>query len=164
MANIDFLEKSQVLPPDDPAMQQHLDRHAAAFPLESTPLLDSAVSLGGKPRTPTNAPFHPVGHISLDTDVANPELADASKGIYHIATFYVSRALQGAGLGRAAMDLVEGTAMKEPLCAKVLTLGTTLAGQPGLTDPEVLSDTGMEPSKVCQPFSLLSSLPSFMMQ
>jgi len=42
--------------------------------------------------------------------------------MYWISNFYVSRALQGSGLGRAAMDTVERLAISEPLCATTLGL------------------------------------------
>ncbi|KAH8803187.1 hypothetical protein F5884DRAFT_498661 [Xylogone sp. PMI_703] len=113
-----------ILPSNEPSMTPHLGAHAKAYPAESTPLLDTASSLGGKPRTPSNTSFLPVGHISLSTDGTNPELTDASKGIYYISAFYVSNALQGLGLGRAAMDLVEKAVIDPPLSAKVLTLDT----------------------------------------
>jgi GNAT superfamily N-acetyltransferase len=48
----------------------------------------------------------------------------AGSGWYWISDFYVSRALQGAGLGRAAMDTVESIAISEPLNAKVLGLNS----------------------------------------
>jgi GNAT superfamily N-acetyltransferase len=48
--------------------------------------------------------------------------AENEEGSYWISNFYVSRALQGSGLGRAAMDTVENLAISEPLCAKTLGL------------------------------------------
>ena len=89
-------------------------------------MTDTAVSLFGKPRAPTSPPlsFIPVGHISVDSESDEPELADPSKGICRVTTGYVSRAIQGAGIGSAAMDIVEVMATKEPLCAKVLTADT----------------------------------------
>jgi hypothetical protein len=89
-------------------------------------LTDTAVSLFGKLRTPTSPPlsFIPVGHISVDSENDEPELADPSKGIFTITTGYVSRAIQDAGIGSAALDIVEVMATNEPLCAKVLTLDT----------------------------------------
>ena len=49
-------------------------------------------------------------------------LAENEEGFYWISNFYVSRALQGSGLGRAAMDTIENLATSEPLCAKTLGL------------------------------------------
>jgi GNAT superfamily N-acetyltransferase len=93
---------------------------------EKVPLLDTATSLAGKPRTTQrlSESFTPVGHISLDFYNEDPSLADPSKGIYYISTFYVSRALQGGGLGRAAMDAIERMAIEPPLNARVLALDT----------------------------------------
>jgi GNAT superfamily N-acetyltransferase len=61
-----------------------------------------------------------VGHISLDAEVDDVNRAES----YKISSFYVSAALQGGGLGRAAMDAVENMAISEPLCAKWLLLST----------------------------------------
>jgi hypothetical protein len=102
-----------------------LSRHLEAWPLEVQPLVDCAVSLGGKPRAAnTDRSFVPVGHITLESENADPSCADASKGIYRIATFYISTAIQGSGLGRAAMDYLENMATSPPLNAKTLTLST----------------------------------------
>ena len=92
------------------------------WPLEARPLSDTATSLGGISRTadPTRR-FLPVGHISLNADGEDFVL----EGSYKIAYFYVSTALQGGGLGRAAMDAVESMAASQPLCAKLLWLSTT---------------------------------------
>ena len=99
------------------------------------PLLNTATSLAGKPRTTQRLsyPFIPVGHISLDFYNEDPSLADPSKGIYYISTFYVSRALQGGGLGRAAMDATKRLAIEPPLNARVLALDT-LAREQALDD------------------------------
>lgn len=64
--------------------------------------------------------FVPVGHISLDAQGDDVNQAET----YKISSFYVSVALQGGGLGRAAMDAVEHMAISEPLCAKWLMLST----------------------------------------
>ncbi|OBR09186.1 hypothetical protein CH63R_07951 [Colletotrichum higginsianum IMI 349063] len=78
-------------------------------------------------RTPRETPFHPVGHISLDVD--NPHakrlnLPIPKENVYWIKSLYVSFALQSAGIGRAAMDMVESMATSEPLCARTLMLDT----------------------------------------
>ncbi|KAK2773101.1 hypothetical protein CKAH01_13645 [Colletotrichum kahawae] len=104
-----------------------LDRNTYRVRQEKTPLKDTATSLRATPRTPTGITFHPVGHISLDVD--NPaakrlQLPIPSENLYWIKSLYVSYALQSAGIGRAAMDEVEGMATSEPLCAKVLMLDT----------------------------------------
>jgi hypothetical protein len=44
------------------------------------------------------------------------------EGLYWISNLYVSRALQGGGLGSAVLDTIESTATSKPLCAKVLAL------------------------------------------
>jgi GNAT superfamily N-acetyltransferase len=103
-----------------------LEQHILEHPDEKTPISDTARSLAGKPRTrsPFLDAFIPIGHISLDFYHPDQSLADPTKGIFYISTFYVSHALQGGGIGRAAMDAVENMAIEPPLCAKVLALDT----------------------------------------
>jgi GNAT superfamily N-acetyltransferase len=88
-----------------------------------------------------------VGHIALASESEDELVASAARGVYRISTFYVSRALQGGGLGRAAMDAVERMAVKEPLCAKVLTLDTM--AREHHYDLEMWADFGMTQPKVC---------------
>jgi GNAT superfamily N-acetyltransferase len=87
--------------------------------------VDSALSYGAKSRTiplPQRS-FVPVGHICLGRPILKSSGFDeTTKGMYWISNFYVSRALQGSGLGRAAMDTVERLAISEPLCATTLGL------------------------------------------
>ena len=69
--------------------------------------------------------FVPVGHICLGRVSSLYEVAGFSRdeeGLYGISIFYVSRALQGSGLGRTAMDMIENLAISEPLCARTLAL------------------------------------------
>ncbi|KAL6917600.1 hypothetical protein ACHAPO_000591 [Fusarium lateritium] len=115
------------LRPEDPQTRESLELHFNAFPSEKGPLIDTAFSLRGKPRTPSHTKFHPVGHISLDH--TNEKKGDfvldlPEEGVYWIKTFYISKALRSKGIGRAAMDLVESMAIDEPLCAKTLALDT----------------------------------------
>lgn len=118
-----------------------LTQHTTAHPLESAPLSDTALSLGGKPRTPpsSSSPFIPVGHISLDE-------VEGVEDAYLISTFYVSQAIQGNGLGSAAMDVVEQMATSEPLNAKVLRLYTIANEYEGKT--ERMKALGRKPPKV----------------
>lgn len=115
-----------VLPPSSANTATLLATHTARYPIESTQIFDSATSFGGEPRNPDPMKsFIPVGHISLDT--VNPyslELADPTRGIYCISTFYISSPLQSAGIGRATMDVIERTASDAPINAKVLALNT----------------------------------------
>jgi GNAT superfamily N-acetyltransferase len=53
------------------------------------------------------------------------------EGLYGISNFYISRALQGSGLGTAAMDTIENLAISEPLCAKTLALNAINKDDPG---------------------------------
>lgn len=73
------------------------------------------------------AKFYPIGHVSLDEDNLDAKdfgLDLPATGVYWIKTFYVSQALRGKGVGRAAMDMIEAMAVEEPLCAKTLALDT----------------------------------------
>lgn len=95
------------------------------YPQEREPLVDSAISFGGKPR---NIPspqrtFTPVGHICLglpSKTYLDLGYVPETEGFYWISNFYISRALQGTGLGKAAMDTVENLAISKPLYAKAL--------------------------------------------
>lgn len=116
----------QILSPEDPQNESKLQSHVTAYPNEVTPLHDTAKLLGGEARqiSQSSREFIPVGHISLDSHCADPELADPKRGIYYVSTLYISEALQGKGLGRAAMDAVESMAVEPPLKAKALALDT----------------------------------------
>ncbi|KAK9248092.1 hypothetical protein V1506DRAFT_557784 [Lipomyces tetrasporus] len=115
-----------VLPDDDCARDSKLAHHVMQFPAEMESILDSATSFVGFPRKLPDSPrsFIPVGHISLDSENRDPSLADPSQGLYCISTFYISKALQRSGLGRAAIDSVERMAIQKPLSAKELALDT----------------------------------------
>lgn len=122
-------------------------KHTAAFPKENEPLIDSATSLGGKPRSADmGKKFIPIGHISLNKEYEMPGYAEPTDGFYWIANFYISDALQGMGLGRAAMDAVESMAISEPLCAETLAL-STLAKE-YVRKGETWTALGKEPPKV----------------
>lgn len=109
-----------------------MSKHIETYPNEKTELQDTAISLGGKRRSPSpEFSFIPLGHISLDTEYPGSDYEPDTPGVFFIATFYISRALQSSGLGRAAMDKIEHTATSEPLNAKVLALSTVLASQEG---------------------------------
>ncbi|OBS23951.1 hypothetical protein FPOA_04499 [Fusarium poae] len=115
------------LQPEDPGTRESLELHFNSFPAEKDPLVDTASSLRGKPRTPLHTKFYPVGHISLDqiNEKKGDFLLDLpEEGVYWIKTFYVSKALRNKGIGRAAMDLIESMAIDEPLCAKTLAIDT----------------------------------------
>ena len=91
-----------------------------------------------------------MGHISLDSENEDPNAADPSRGIYQISTFYISTALQSAGLGSATMDKIESLATAQPLNAKTLTLGTAAKEYPDKqANWELLKADGKEQPKVC---------------
>lgn len=66
----------------------------------------------------------PAGHISLNTEYETPESVEMIEGQYFISNFFILKTIQGAGLGRAAMDVIEARAIAEPLNAKTLALST----------------------------------------
>jgi hypothetical protein len=137
----------------DAEREEKLKKHLAAFPNEGAALVDSATSLGGKPRTPdAGRKFIPVGHISLNNEYEKPGFTDPVPGLYFISTFYISAALQGTGLGRAAMDAVESMANSEPLCAKTLALSSV--SRESNERGEKWEALGREPPKVCWIFML----------
>jgi Acetyltransferase (GNAT) family len=139
-----------VLPESDAERDEKIKRHTAAFPKESEPILDSATALGGKPRTATlGRKFIPVGHISLNKEYETDGYAEPTEGLYWIATFYISAALQFMGLGRAAMDGAEKMAISDPLCAKTLALSTVANEYEG--KDERWAALGREPPKVRGP-------------
>jgi hypothetical protein len=77
--------------------------------------------------------FIAVGHISLNKEYESPGHAEPAEGLYWVANFYISAALQFMGLGRAAMDAVESMAISEPLCVKTLALSTVAMNmKPGM--------------------------------
>jgi Acetyltransferase (GNAT) family len=126
-----------------------LAQHLLKYPGEAASISDTAAALGGKTRLPSLQSFIPVGHISLDAESENVDQADASKGLYCITTFYISRAIQNGGLGRAAMDTIESEAINEPLCAKVLSLDTV--ANESTKRKEMWAELGQTPPSVCVP-------------
>jgi len=121
-----------VLADNHPNRSSDLEKHINTYPSEKTDLNDTATSLGGKARSSRpEFKFLPVGHISLDTEYPHSDYEPNTPGVYYIAKFYISRALQSSGLGRAAMDKVELSAISEPLNAKILALSTVFAKQKG---------------------------------
>ncbi|KFY26911.1 hypothetical protein V491_01107, partial [Pseudogymnoascus sp. VKM F-3775] len=120
-----------VLDPSDPKTAERLSSHVAKHPDEATPLEDSAVAVGGRPRDSSSSrslePFMPIGHISIDTIASTPKptllLADPENHRTHLSAFYISRAIQGGGLGTATMQAAEHMAVSV-LGAKVITLDT----------------------------------------
>lgn len=91
----------------------------STFPNDAIPLTDSALFFGGKPRVPPSTDenaFIPLGHVSLDRS--------STPSTYTISTFYISTALQGSGLGRAAMQTLDPVASNPPLNARTFLLKT----------------------------------------
>lgn len=138
-------------PTTDPSSSYNskIQKHTTAYPKQSTPLLDTATSLGGKPRLATDITgreFMPVGHISLNTEYEEPDFVEPEEGLYFIATFWISPPLQSLGLGRASMDAVEAMATNPPLNARVLALSTVANEYEGKA--ERWAALGREPPKL----------------
>ncbi|KAJ5641499.1 hypothetical protein N7490_005499 [Penicillium lividum] len=111
--------------PDDSHITEHMRLYLRSKKTEI--LRDTAQSINAAHRKPSQRAFIPIGHISLDSE--SPEsiylnLDIQRAGVFWIKTFYVSRALQGQGIGRAAMDEVERMAIRDPLNAQTLMLDT----------------------------------------
>ncbi|KFY47640.1 hypothetical protein V496_10511 [Pseudogymnoascus sp. VKM F-4515 (FW-2607)] len=120
-----------VLDPSEPETAERISKHVAEHPDETTPLEDSAVAIGGRARDSSSSrvlgPFMPVGHISVDTVASTPEptllLADPENHRFHLSAFYISKAIQGGGIGNATMKAAEHMAVSV-LGAKFITLDT----------------------------------------
>ncbi|KAH7117282.1 hypothetical protein B0J13DRAFT_571188 [Dactylonectria estremocensis] len=113
---------------DEPTREEYNRKHAEAYPKEKDELVDTSETLLGKPRTPTQTTFLPVGHIALN--IHDPPyytklgLTVPEQGSYWIKSLYISYILQGLGVGGAAMNIAERICMEEPLNAKHLLLDT----------------------------------------
>ncbi|KAG5762582.1 hypothetical protein H9Q72_009310 [Fusarium xylarioides] len=117
-----------IFPQDEPQREKYLNMHTESYPKETEELHDSSEMLLGKPRVPTDTPFLPVGHVALDTHIADYaeslELDFPKSGTYWVKSLYVSYTLQGLGIGGAAMNIAERMAIEEPLNARHLLLDT----------------------------------------
>lgn len=95
---------------DHPESPSRLESHIAAYPSEATALSDTCKAILGRPHKPDPLvpQFHPVGHIGLDSVTHEPQLETSlANGILSLMNFYISTALQGRGLGGAAMAYCE---------------------------------------------------------
>ncbi|KAI0474109.1 hypothetical protein GGR56DRAFT_650329 [Xylariaceae sp. FL0804] len=138
-----------VLHPAHPSTPSRVAAHLAAFPDQAAPLLrDTCAAVFSRPHVPDPASsspspssFCPVGHISLDgtTPASLPELgADPAAGVYSLATFWVSRPLQGGGLGGFAVDVCEGVARTD-FGAKAITISTIAQEEHRPDNPRLLA-------------------------
>ncbi|EFQ30162.1 hypothetical protein CGRA01v4_00457 [Colletotrichum graminicola] len=112
---------------EDPERDAKIAKHVSEYPKETEPIVDTAQSIYAVARTATGTPFHPVGHISLDAGNPPAEplgLPIPKENVFWVKSLYVSDAIQGSGIGRAAMDMAEAMAAGTPLCAKTLVLDT----------------------------------------
>ncbi|GAA5885490.1 hypothetical protein JCM3774_003368, partial [Rhodotorula dairenensis] len=98
------------------------------------------------PRRP-DPTFAPVGHVSLDWEdyLGEVELADRSRGILTLASFFILVSMQGGGLGNLVMHEMETMAAGPELDASVLTLNT-LDGNVA-RDPAFWARLGVPPIK-----------------
>ncbi|KUL82158.1 hypothetical protein ZTR_11082 [Talaromyces verruculosus] len=83
----------------------------------------------------------PAGHISLDSyaEPSDPELAVEDRSIMTVQTFFILPEYQARGIGRAAMNLIEALATKEPYGSSrchTLTLTMVNSKYVEVDDPE----------------------------
>ncbi|KAJ5765650.1 hypothetical protein N7520_005209 [Penicillium odoratum] len=109
--------------PDDSHITEHMSSYLRSKKTEV--LRDTAQFINAAHRKPSQRAFIPIGHISLDSmspESTHLNLDIPRAGVFWIKSFYVSRALQGQGIGRVAMDEVEKMAIRDPLNAQTLML------------------------------------------
>ncbi|CRK21332.1 hypothetical protein HYQ46_002128 [Verticillium longisporum] len=116
-----------VLQSHDPQAGEMIQLHKSAHPKQGDPLLDTCTTLRGLALQPSGKEFFPVGHIALDisyyeADGFNLNLPEGST--LWIKSLFISKALRSSGIGRAAMDKLEGMATSPPLSATTLMLDT----------------------------------------
>ncbi|KAF3767624.1 hypothetical protein M406DRAFT_233774, partial [Cryphonectria parasitica EP155] len=109
------------------------DGQKTLYWVESQPIHDTAPTHWHLPRTPTNHPFHPIGHIALDLRPDQDRqlgLSSSSSSstdgdtIVWVAGLYVSHTLQAGGFGREVMHLAETIAAQPPLNGRWVVLDT----------------------------------------
>ncbi|KAK6613075.1 hypothetical protein H4I95_01419 [Botrytis cinerea] len=115
-----------VLADSDPEKDTKILKHTEMYPQEKEPLVDSAASFGENFHSDWTYLFRPPSENYL-----NLGYVPKTEGFYWISIFYISRALQGTGLGKVAMDTIENIAISEPLCAKTLGLNAINKVDPG---------------------------------
>ncbi|KAJ8068106.1 hypothetical protein OCU04_003678 [Sclerotinia nivalis] len=133
-----------VLPISCPTRDELHNLHTMRYPLEFEPLVDSATTFNALPRTPPSPPhsFLPIGHIALEVQSSSPPSPPSSPSsstttttplcsTYKISGLYISSALRGNGLGRAAMDTIEILASSPPISAQKLILEVIANEYPG---------------------------------
>ncbi|KAG7149429.1 glutamate carboxypeptidase like protein [Verticillium longisporum] len=94
--------------------------------IEKSLLIDTSISIRGRTRTASMSPFLPLGHVSLDAyepSESSFKFNVDSEATHWINGLYVSPALQGSGIGRAAMDCIENLAVQD-FKAKTLVLAS----------------------------------------
>ncbi|KAJ4248469.1 hypothetical protein NW762_012806 [Fusarium torreyae] len=119
---------------------------------ERQSLQDTSRSFPGGREAPSLNSFSPIGHIALaksNVDANSLKLNLPENDVCWIKTLYIAHALQGEGIGRAAMDIIEGMAAEAPLNAKTLALDTVFR-EDQLKEEWFLSQ-GQSPRKVSSP-------------
>ncbi|KND88827.1 hypothetical protein TOPH_06549 [Tolypocladium ophioglossoides CBS 100239] len=105
-----------VLAGDAPRRDELLGDHVKRFPKERESLVDTATSIGQAERTPSKAPFLPIGHIAIE---AFPE-----RNVQFSLPATTYWALQSSGLGRSAMAQFERIAAAPPFNSTFIALDT----------------------------------------
>ncbi|KAI1248406.1 hypothetical protein MGN70_009604 [Eutypa lata] len=146
-----------VLPLDDERTALLVQKHMSAFPREAKELGNTCKSIFSRPTSdPAMSTFVPIGHISLDAWTGDEKLdTSPAKGIYSLTTFYISKVLQGAGLGGTALRMCEEMAARD-FGATTITLSTIANEEMRQDSPRIKALNRTIPQAGTRPFDLLN--------
>lgn len=115
----------QVLADAMPGREKLLSDHLTTYPMEATPLRDTAADVWLMPRAPSGQAFWPIGHLALEKQAEDDaDMGLAKEGSVWIKHLYISWAIQAGGIGKASMQAVEALAKLEPLFGTTIVLDT----------------------------------------
>ncbi|GJN76792.1 hypothetical protein PLIIFM63780_000279 [Purpureocillium lilacinum] len=115
---------------DFPSRDELMAQHIKQWPKtrqrkkESEGLVDTAVVIGQASREPTRKPFHPVGHIAIESFPERDTQFGLPETTFWVKSLYISWALQSSGLGRGAMAALERVVAGPPFGAECVALDT----------------------------------------
>ncbi|PNH63317.1 hypothetical protein VD0001_g9179 [Verticillium dahliae] len=108
-----------------PGREKLLSDHLTTYPMEATPLRDTAADVWLMPRAPSGQSFWPIGHLALEKQAEDDaDMGLAKEGSVWIKHLYISWAIQAGGIGKASMQAVEALAKLEPLFGTTIVLDT----------------------------------------
>ncbi|PNY28041.1 Uncharacterized protein TCAP_02036 [Tolypocladium capitatum] len=113
-----------VLAEDAPGRDRLLTDHVQRFPQERDALSDTAARIGQAERTPTMAPFLPIGHVAIEDFPERNVQFSLPATTYWVKSLYISWAVQASGLGRSVMAQLERVAAAPPFHATFVALDT----------------------------------------